>query len=216
MNLLIPPRAATLARIVPSSLCKALVVGAGLFALAAPARAALTINIQQVGLDVVATSSGSLNLGGLGLVTANGSTSSAFLFPSGGYISMGTPGASSVYNGFTTAGSLGSGGFTVASSTSGDLTAPDKADGYLFLPHGYVSGTALSGTTSWNNKSFVDLGLTAGSSLTFSWASDSITVNVVTPVPEPAVAMLPGFAALCGFAIYRRRRALRARGGSRA
>jgi hypothetical protein len=194
-----------------SFFARTLVVAAGLVALASPpARAALTINIQQVGLDVVATASGTVNLSGLSLVTPNGSTSSAFLFPVGGYISMGTPGPSAVYSGFTTSGSLGSGGFTSASSTSGDLIAPDGGDNYLFLPHGYVSGTSISATTSWNNKTFAGLGLTEGSSLTLSWASDSVTVNVVTPVPEPMAAILPGFGALLVGAILRRRVTLRA------
>jgi hypothetical protein len=130
------------------------------------------------------------------------------MIPSSGYIAVGTPGSSAVYNGFTTSGSMGSGSdFSSASSYSGDLTAPDKADGYLFLPHGYVSGTAISGSATWSNTDFATLGLTEGSTLMFSWASDSISVNVLTAVPEPA-AMLPGFAALCVFAIYRRRRAL--------
>jgi hypothetical protein len=187
-----------------------LVCGGLLALVTTTARAALTINIQQVGLDVVATSSGSLNLSGLNLYLQNGSTSIDFMIPSSGYIAVGTPGSSTVYNGFTTSGSMGSGGdFTVASSYSGDLTAPDKGDGYLFLPHNYVSGTAISGSATWSNTDFATLGLTAGSSLVFSWASDSVSVNVVTPVPEPAAAILPGFAALCGFAIYRRRRMLR-------
>lgn len=178
----------------------------GLFALAASAPAAVTINIQQVGADVVATSSGSLNLSGLGLVTANGSTSLDFMIPSNGYIAVGTPGASSVYNGFTTSGSFGTGSsFTAASSYSGDLTAPDQADGYLFLPHNYVTGASLSSTATWLNTNFTTLGLTDGASLTYTWSGDSITVNVVSAIPEPATAaLLSGSGLLVLVAFYRR------------
>jgi hypothetical protein len=188
---------------------RAFLVCGGLLALGtSPARAALTINIQQVGLDVVATSTGSLNLSGLSLYLQNGSTSIDFMIPSSGYIAVGTPGSSTVYNGFTTSGSIGSGSdFSSASSYSGDLTAPDKGDGYLFLPHNYVSGTAISGSATWSNTDFATLGLTPGSSLTFSWASDSLTV---TAVPEPMTALLPMLGALLGGAILRRRLTLRA------
>jgi hypothetical protein len=124
---------------------------------------------------------------------------------------MGTPGSATVYNGFTTSGSLGTGSFTAADSSSGDLLAPDAADHYLFLPQGYVSGTALSSSATWNNTDFATLGVTEGSTLTFTWASDSITVNVLTPVPEPMTALLPMLGALLGGAIVRRRMRLRAR-----
>ncbi|MBW8780905.1 MAG: hypothetical protein JF599_03320 [Verrucomicrobia bacterium] len=178
----------------------------GVFALAVSARAAVTINIQQVGSDVVATSSGSLNLSGLGLVTANGSTGANFMSVANGYISLGTPGSSTVYSGFSTSGSLGSGGFTSASSSSGDITAPDKADGYLFLPHNYVTGASLASTATWLSTNFTTLGLTDGASLTYTWSGDAITVNVVSAIPEPAtVAFLSGSSALLLVAIYRRR-----------
>lgn len=191
-----------------SSLGKILLVG-GFIALATPGRAALTINIQQFGSDVVATASGSLDLSGLGLVTSSGSTSIALLYPTGGTIAVGTPGSSSVYTGFSTVGSLGSGGFTVASSYTGTLTEADKADSYLFLPHNYTSGTQLNGTATWNNTDFSTLGLTPGASLVFSWSGDSITVNAVTPVPEPATAVLPMLGILFLLAIWQRRRSIR-------
>lgn len=190
------------------SLGKILLVG-GLMALATPARAALTIDIQQFGGDVVASASGSLDLSGLSLVTSSGSTSIALVYPSAGTIAVGTPGSSTVYTGFSTIGSLGSGGFTAANSYTGTLTEADKADGYIFLPHNYSSGTQLNGTATWTSTTLSTLGLTAGSSLVYSWSGDSITVNVLTPVPEPAMAMLPAFGTLLLLAIWQRRRSLR-------
>ena len=180
---------------------------AGIFALAAPARAVVVINIQQVGSDVVATSSGSLDLSGLGLVTANGSTSFDYMSPSSGILFVGTPGSSSVYTGFTTSGNLGSGSFTSANSNSGDLMGADMADSYLFLPHNYASGSNIAGSATWSVATFGTLGLTAGSSLTYSWSGDSITVNVLSPVPEPATAaLLSGCGAAFLVGIYRRRK----------
>lgn len=190
------------------SLGKILLVG-GLMALANPARAALTIDIQQFGGDVVASASGSLDLSGLSLVTSSGSTSIALVYPSAGTIAVGTPGSSTVYTGFSTIGSLGSGSFTAANSYTGTLTEADKADGYIFLPHNYSSGTQLNGTATWTSTTLSTLGLTTGSSLVYSWSGDSITVNVLTPVPEPAMAMLPAFGTLLLLAIWQRRRNLR-------
>ncbi|HEY8903645.1 MAG TPA: hypothetical protein VIM48_08055 [Chthoniobacterales bacterium] len=194
---------------------KVLVFG-GVIALATPARAALTIDIQQFGGDVVASETGSLDLSGLGLVTSSGSTSFDYMSPASGIIFVGTPGSSSVYTGFSTIGSLGSGSFTAASSNSGTLTGADKADSYLFLPHNYSSGTQLNGTATWNSTTLNTLGLTAGSSLVYSWSGDSITVNVLTPVPEPAMAILPAFATLFLLVICQRRRTLRSQTASLA
>jgi hypothetical protein len=196
-----------------TSLGKALIVG-GLIALATPARAALTIDIQQFGGNVVASETGSLDLSGLGLVTSSGSTSFDYMSPASGIVFVGTPGSSSVYTGFSTIGSLGSGSFTAANSNSGTLTGADKADSYLFLPHNYSSGTQLNGTATWNSTTLSTLGLSAGSSLVYSWSGDSITVNVLTPVPEPAMAILPAFATLFLLAIWQRRRTLRSQSAS--
>jgi hypothetical protein len=68
----------------------------------------------------------------------------------------------------TVAGPLnfGSGGGTDADSGSGDLVGISGSGGILLVPHGYVSGTALSDNATYDNATFASLGLTPG---TYVW-----------------------------------------------
>jgi PEP-CTERM motif len=68
------------------------------------------------------------------------------------------------------------------------------------VPSGYVSDTALSDTSTYDNASFSSLGATPG---TYKWtwgsgANQNFTVVVGTVVPEPSTwaMMLIGFAGL--------------------
>ena len=81
---------------------------------------AYTITLEQMGVNVVATGSGALNLTGLtplglGFLGIPGLDAS----PPDITIDAGTPGPVSFYTGFTGPSSFGSGGFTPASSSSG-------------------------------------------------------------------------------------------------
>ena len=60
----------------------------------------------------------------------------------------------------------------------------DALHGFLTVYSGYVSGTALSGTTTFANQTFASLGLTAGT-YTYGIPNDTLTVEIPT-VPEPA------------------------------
>jgi len=75
----------------------------------------------------------------------------------------------------------------------------------MMVPTDYVSGAALSGTATYNNKTLADMGLTAGNSLDVSFGTgpntDSYTVTVV---PEPhQYAMVAGLG-LVGIGLWRR------------
>jgi hypothetical protein len=66
----------------------------------------------------------------------------------------------------------------------------------VYGPTGYVSGNALSGTSTWDSTTIDGLGLTPGS-YTVTWGTgsnaDSITVNVgPAPAPEPGTLCLLG------------------------
>ena len=168
------------------------------------ADAGVVIDVSQVGSDVVATGSGSLDLTGLSLtVTVPLSTT---LDPIGGVIIIGpSPGGSfDGYSGFQGPSSFGPGGQTFPSEGTGDLMGVDNFDGNIQVPAGYVSGTPLAGSSTFDNTTIAGLGLTPGT-YTYTWSSDSLTV-VVASVPEPSSLAMAGMAAAAGLIAARRRR----------
>jgi hypothetical protein len=121
------------------------------------------------------------------------------------------------YSGVSGPASFGSGGFSFASTSSGNTfgvfaneLGPDISA--LALSLRYQSESSLSGSSTYDNTSIHELGLTPGTYV-YTWSSDSLTVNIEA-VPEPATwaMMALGFAGL-GFSGYRaagRRPAVRA------
>ena len=75
------------------------------------------------------------------------------------------------------------------------------------VPFGYVSGSALSDTDTYFGYTFAEAGLTPGT-YNYTWGSgptaDSLTINIGTPVPEPAAAAT--LAVPATLALLRRRR----------
>jgi hypothetical protein len=207
----------------------ALLGGALVALLAVPgAQAAYTITVQQVGGDVVATGSGSLDVTSFGSGTAD--TDSAQIGTTNGnsfvYVGGSTDGSAltaysdegnPIGGGDPMFGVVGEGGY--ASSASGDLVGLVPAnlfnfdsDTVLYVPQGYVSGAPLSGTATWEGATINSLGLFAG---TYVWtwgdsaAADSFTLVIVAPddpgtrVPEPGTALLLG-AGVLGLGAVRR------------
>lgn len=173
-------------------------------------QAAVVIDITEQGGNVVATASGTLNLSGLS--TGGSGTQPAFMSPSTGILMLGSPSGNSfdVYTGLLTPpnnGVFGTGGSTITSTHSGDFLGLIGVNSSLRVPLGYVSGTAISSTTTWNSTTLATLGVTQGSYV-WSWGSggtaDSVTLNAV---PEPATWAV---ASLClasgGLALRRRAR----------
>jgi hypothetical protein len=176
--------------------------------LAGSAQAALLFSIAQVGANVVVTGSGSLDLGAVDSLDSQQTIGSAINTTYLG-ISVGLVGPVSAWNVTATSviGSIGSGPYAAADSASGDLFGGIAVGGafYMMVPTDYVSGAALSGTATYNNKTLADLGLTAGNSLDVSFGTgpntDSYTVTVV---PEPhQYAMVAGLG-LVGIGLWRR------------
>jgi hypothetical protein len=173
----------------------------GTAAMATPAEAAYVINIEQVGNDVVATGSGSVDTSGLTFFGPVGTGTGPLIIPQAAIFGFGG-GALPLYQ-FPDQGptSWGVGPGASASSVTADVTVGViGVANFIYLPAGYVSGSPLGTNIAiFANQTFASIGLTPGSyvyRLGASAASDTFTLNIGSPVPEPAgwALMIGGFA----------------------
>ena len=160
------------------------------------AEAAAVSAFKETGGGVVGKLSGSLNLTGL-LFGFDGSVTTGSIVPQNADL-VTAPGALDVYSGLTGPLTFGAGLLTDATSTSGDAFGVLGATGLLGVPDGYVSGEALSGTTSFAGATLASLGVVPGIYV-FNLPNDSVTVSFA-PIPLPAglplLTMGLGFLAL--------------------
>jgi PEP-CTERM motif len=176
-------------------------------AFAAPsAQAGYVVTLEEVGSNVVATGSGPIDLTGLNFVGSG--INVAFIVPdfatiiTGPTIGTGEDG----YAPISGPASFGSGGQTFASSGSGDFVGISNFDATVLVPHGYVSDSPLSDTSTYDNQTFASLGVTPGvyESTWGAGANQNFTLVIgASPVPEPSTwaMMLIGFAGL-GYASH--------------
>jgi hypothetical protein len=177
-----------------------------------PARASIVITIEQVGNNVVASGSGTVNLTDLTFVSQAGAVEAIIPVPA--FIGMGTTITTpttrlDAYQGLTGPATFGTADTTgtPVTSGSGDLFAfnaswdapPSRPT--LFVPHGYTSGTELSAADTYAGQTFASMGLTPGT-YTWNWGTganaDSFKVQIVpaTAIPEPSTAILAVFQAV--------------------
>jgi len=145
---------------------------ASLLVFSSPAQAGYIVTLQQAGSNVVATGSGAIDLTGLTLFAPNAFGGQAEMVLAQGFILTG-PASSVLGDGY--AGSVvgptsfGSGAsFSLANSGSGDFVGfffgmPVST---LIVPSGYISGSALSDSSTYDNATFSSLGVTPG---TYVW-----------------------------------------------
>ena len=182
------------------SITTALAVGP----LAEKAEASVVIDIYQKGGDVLAAGTGTIDL--TDLVFEGTAASRATVTPANGIVLVG-PGPSGpalpdldAYAGASGPASFGSGGAKGASVGSGSFFGVLGVLGFIEVPLDYVSGTPLSGSSTWDGQTLASLGLTPGTYV-YSWGTgadaDSLTVNI-EGVPEPSTwaMMVLGFAGL--------------------
>jgi len=168
------------------------------------AQAAATVSFEEVGADVVATLSGSLDLTGM-FNLATLPLPYTGVNPGGAAIASGVAGdgLDSYFNQLSGPTQFGTYLKTPGSFSSGDAFVLDGELGNLFLPAGYTSGTALNSQLTLAGTSFAGLGLTPGSHLFTLTSSDTITVTVLSPVPEPASVIMMGLGLMAVIGVRR-------------
>jgi len=159
-------------------------------------QAGYVVTLQQVGSNVIATGSGAIDLTGLSGPTTNPQGPEGYISPSVTFITTGAGDAggilADVYAAATLSGptSFGTGFFMFASSGSGDyvgINGPGNLFHLLLVPMGYMSGNALSDSSTYNGATFTTLGITPGT-YTWTWgtgANQNFTLDAIaTGVPD--------------------------------
>ncbi len=188
-----------------TTLLAAVLVAAVIFT-AGPANAAVILNAEEVGGDVVISGGGTLDLA----LATPGMVDSFPPILDYDDVWIGQSPASQFFNMPNAAGptSIGSVPYTNADSSTGNMVGISFAQGggvATLVPHEYVSNDPLSGDATFNGETFASLGLVPGSSFTWTWdtsdaSGDFFTLNIV---PEPATLSL---LAIGGLAMIRRKR----------
>jgi hypothetical protein len=166
----------------------ALLIGTGLSAPPAQAQpSSFVVTLTEEGPNVVATGSGTINttdlrFGGETMVTAVIAPDVAAIFtgPTGF-----TP--TTVYSGFAGPTNFGSGSGIDVSSGSGMRVGISVSHDTIFVPRGYVSGSPLMSTSTWDDATFSSLGVTPGTYV-WTWGSgaNAGSFTLRAAVPEPA------------------------------
>ncbi len=171
---------------------------------------AYSITLEQVGSNVVATGSGPIDLTGL-TFRFEGIANGIGIGPDRGTIQTGVNFAiADVYIGFTGPTSFGPGPGALANTSSGDLVSIDNISQQIAVPHGYVSGAALSDSMTFNNATFASLGVTPGTYV-WTWGTGLENQNFTLVIPGSAAVPDGGSTvsllscALLGLAALRRK-----------
>lgn len=178
-------------------------VGVCLGSIGTSAHSAVVIDVQQVGSDVIATTSGSLNLDGL---VSFGDNFGVPRFRSDSAIFYTSFGPADVYGLVAGPSNFGAGFITILGDGSGSTFG--IAPNVVSVPEGYISHGSLFATTTFKSLTFANLGLNLGTYV-FKTPSDTITVNIgstIAAVPEPAtwIMMMLGMGGI-GFTMRRKK-----------
>ncbi len=180
--------------------CSASLMLAGAI-LATEANAAYTVTVSQVGANVVASGSGSLNVTDLTISLSAIGIASGYVWPSyniPGSLLMTAPVAAAtldLYSGGSGPVTFGAGLQVFANDGSGSavgLVAGSGGGARFYLQQGYVSNSPLTSSSTWNNTTIAALGMTPGT-YTWTWGlgpnADSFTL-IIEGTQTPAVPTL--------------------------
>lgn len=170
------------------------------------AQASFTLTIVQDGQNVVGTGSGSLNLSAFTNPVPSGGGGEAWgsFLHGGSVIGLG-PSADSpaqtpqfaYFGGIVGPGSFGSGpDYSPASGTGEGVNLAwdyGTLGPVIYAPKNYISGAAISDSSTWDSTTIAGLGLTPGTYV-YTWGSgataDSFTIQIgptqSSATPEPA------------------------------
>jgi hypothetical protein len=151
------------------------------------AQSGYIVTFLQVGPDVVATGSGSLDVTALTSDGTGGSGGGAVVPLFGTVITGLSPSGNHAYLGTVTGPASFGSGFpaTSASSNSGDIVGMFGGGDALLVPPGYVSGAALSDTSTYSGKTFAALGITPGTYVwTWGTGADADSFKLAIGVPD--------------------------------
>jgi PEP-CTERM motif len=164
-----------------------------------------TVTLTQVGPNVVATGSGTIDL--TGLDSFGSAFASPEMYPAHGIMGIGPSGTIDQYTGLSGPFDFGPGfgGFPIA--TSGDSVFLEDFGLGIDVPQGYVSGTFLSGSATYGPGTPESLGATPG---TYTWTWDSGADSYVliipgTPTPEPGTLSMLGLGVISVAGFVRRK-----------
>lgn len=191
---------------------------------AAEVKAGLVINAQQSGTNVVATLTGTFNFSIVASATvpfaarqaveSGTSITNGFYFSQNAQISGWRRNSSSVSVPFTSFGTITGGTVAANSFTLGStpvlLTYTGGTSGSLFMNSAYA-GQSLNYSMTFLNRTMQSMGLDNYGTYVFTFGTggttDTVTVNLVNPVPEPSSCAMAVAGVVCGgFSLWRRRR----------
>jgi hypothetical protein len=185
----------------------------GFLCLGTPAQSAVIETLEQVGTNVVAIGTGTIDLRDLTPQSTNGGLA-PILVPTIAELTVGnSPGyLYNFYTGISGPSSFGSSA-NAKFGTSGDGSVLGIYAAGIYVPINYTSGGPLAGTATWANQTLDSLGVTPG---TYVWTwgtgpdADSFTLEIgVASTTTPLPAALPLFATglgVMGLLGWRRKR----------
>jgi hypothetical protein len=141
------------------------------------------VTVSQVGPHVVWSGSGSLNTTALTLDSTNtisaGFNANTAIWAIGSTVSV----TAGYYSGSITYPSTFGTNGVPASTGSGDTVGvlPGGSGRIIVLPNSYVSGTPISGSTTYNGQTIAGMGLSAGT-YTWSWGSGGNASSIVMTI----------------------------------
>lgn len=162
----------------------------------ARANSIFTVTFAQVGPNVVATGSGTIDL--TGLTSFGSSYFNNELYPTNGILGVGPSGTIDLYTGESGPFSFGGGSVSYPSSASGDSVFLEDFGIGIDVPHDYLSGSSLSSSATFDGATIASLGLTPGI-YTWTWDSGANSFVVQVPsAPEPSSFLLFGVGLVAG------------------